>query len=86
MKITLIVSAADPEMQLFEDAICLVFLASHDQFPKFADKLDDPDKMVDIVRKTWVKMTPEGQAVVASDLLPTLPQELQDLIARALGA
>lgn len=76
-------SSTDPEMQLFEDAICLVFLSL--QFVDFSDKLDDPDKMVGIVRKTWAKMTPEGQTVVASDLLPTLPQELKEVVGKALA-
>jgi len=48
----------DPEVQALEDALCLVFLEK--QFSEFAKK--EADKIVDIVRKTWPKMSPQGQA------------------------
>lgn len=47
----------DPEVQTLEDALCLVFLET--QFSDFAKK--EADKIVDIVRKTWRKMSPKGQ-------------------------
>ena len=47
----------DPEVQALEDALCLVFLET--QFSEFAKK--ERDKIVNIVRKTWRKMSPQGQ-------------------------
>jgi hypothetical protein len=47
----------DPEVQVLEDALCLVFLEQ--QFSEFAKK--EADKIVEIVRKTWRKMSPQGQ-------------------------
>lgn len=49
----------DPEVQAVEDALCLVFLET--QFTAFAQQ--EADKIVDIVRKTWKKMSPEGHAL-----------------------
>ncbi|KAI5474889.1 glutamyl-trna synthetase [Pseudohyphozyma bogoriensis] len=72
----------DPEMQLFEDAICLVFLRL--QFVDFASKVSDDDKMVGIVRKTWAKMTDVGRGVVASELVGGLPDDLKAVVGRAL--
>lgn len=77
-------SFVDPEMHLFEDAICIVFLAL--QFVDFSEKIADADKMVNIVRKTWIKMSPEGQAVVAKDLVGGLPEDLKEVVGRALAA
>lgn len=48
----------DPETQLLEDVICLVFLESY--FADFAQQHDEA-KLVDIVRKTWKKMSARGQ-------------------------
>ncbi|WP_026971152.1 DUF4202 domain-containing protein [Aliagarivorans marinus] len=48
----------DPLVQALEDVICLVFLRYY--FEEFAAKHDD-DKVVDIVRKTWAKMSERGQ-------------------------
>jgi hypothetical protein len=47
----------DAETQLLEDVICLVFLESY--FADFA-KQHDEAKLIDIVRKTWKKMSPRG--------------------------
>jgi len=49
----------DPEAQTLEDVACLVFLENY-----FADfsKDHDPAKVVDILRKTWAKMSPSGHA------------------------
>jgi len=44
--------------QKLEDVICLVFLEYY--FEKFSEKYSE-DKMVDILRKTWKKMSSEGQ-------------------------
>jgi len=47
----------NPEMQLLEDVICLVFLENY-----FADfsKQHEEEKIVRIVQKTWKKMSEEG--------------------------
>jgi hypothetical protein len=44
----------DPETQLLEDVICLVFLAFY--FDSFAEKYSE-EKLIDIVQKTWRKMS-----------------------------
>lgn len=49
----------DPEAQLLEDVACLVFLEY--EFAAFAAKHEEA-KLVDILRKTWPKMSPQGQA------------------------
>jgi CRP-like cAMP-binding protein len=56
----------DAEVQTLEDVACLVFLA--DYFDDFARQHDD-DKLVDILKKTWVKMSERGrEAALALDL------------------
>ncbi|MEL0456733.1 DUF4202 domain-containing protein [Flavobacteriaceae bacterium SZ-1-7] len=47
------------ETQILEDTICLVFLDYY--FEEFAEKHDD-DKLIDILKKTWVKMSDKGHA------------------------
>ncbi len=47
----------DAETQLLEDVICLVFLEYY--FEEFIHKHDD-DKLIDIVKKTWAKMSESG--------------------------
>lgn len=49
----------DPDTQTIEDALCLVFLDT--QFDDLKAKTP-PDKMKEIIRKTWAKMSLEGQA------------------------
>ncbi len=46
------------ESQALEDTICLVFLDYY--FEEFAAKHPD-EKVIDILQKTWVKMSEEGQ-------------------------
>ncbi len=48
----------DPEVQVVEDALCLLFLET--QFDDLLKKTPE-DKMIDIVRKTWKKMSKQGQ-------------------------
>lgn len=72
----------DPEAQALEDCACLVFLEA--EFVPFAARHDD-DKVVDILRKTWPKMSTAGHALAAT-LVPTLPDRLQRLVAEAIGA
>lgn len=58
----------DPEAQLLEDVACLVFLESY--FSGFAKKHDE-EKLINILRKTWSKMSPRGQqAALGLDLPP----------------
>jgi hypothetical protein len=47
------------ESQLLEDTICLVFLDYY--FDEFAAKHTD-EKVIDILQKTWVKMSDEGHS------------------------
>ena len=48
----------DPETQILEDVICLVFLEFY--FEEFAVKHTD-EKVIDIIQKTWRKMSENGQ-------------------------
>ena len=50
----------DAEMQVLEDALCLVFLER--QFHDFAQKTEEP-KVLRILRRTWRKMSPEGREI-----------------------
>jgi hypothetical protein len=52
----------DPDAQVLEDALCLVFVET--QFHDLAGRLD-PDKMVDVVRKTVKKMSPQAVHLAA---------------------
>jgi hypothetical protein len=68
----------DPDTQTLEDALCLIFLES--QFEDLKQKTPD-DKMIDIIRKTWRKMSDQGRQVALS--LP-LPSEHATLVKAAL--
>jgi hypothetical protein len=50
--------ARDPEVQLFEDAICMVFFEL--DYADLARRLDDA-KLIDVLRRTWTKMSPRGR-------------------------
>lgn len=50
----------DPDTQTLEDVACLVFL--DDQFDKFEKDIGDEEKILDILRKTWGKMSEAGRA------------------------
>jgi hypothetical protein len=69
----------DPEVQLVEDVICLVFLEHY--FLPFAAQHPE-EKIIEIVRKTWPKMTERGQALALQ--LPFTPAALT-LVSKALG-
>jgi len=69
----------DPEAQALEDVTCLVFLEH--EFAPFAAKHPD-EKVIDILRKTWPKMSPQGQAAA---LQLKLPAPLRVLVEKALG-
>jgi hypothetical protein len=72
----------DPEAQMLEDAACLVFLESY--FAEFADRDDiNEEKMIDILRKAWHKMSERAQR---SALKLRMPDAARVLVERALGA
>jgi hypothetical protein len=48
----------DREVQVLEDVVCVVFLAHY--LADFAAK-HESDKVVEILRKTWAKMSPLGR-------------------------
>ncbi|MDN5204334.1 DUF4202 domain-containing protein [Fulvivirgaceae bacterium BMA10] len=71
---------SDPESQLLEDVVCLVFLENY--FEDFSEK-HEPEKVIDIIRKTWKKMSEKGhQAALNLDL----PQAAHRLVEQALQA
>jgi len=70
----------DPDVRALEDALCLVFVET--QFAELADRLGDEEKMVEVVRKTLAKMSPEGQALALT--LPLRPGDVA-LVQRAMG-
>lgn len=72
----------DPEVQLFEDAICLVFLEN--ELSDFAEK-HDQEKLISILQKTWKKMSSRGHQA-AQELTKSLPAKAAQLLEKALGA
>lgn len=70
----------DPDTQVLEDVACLVFL--DDQFDKFEKELGDEEKMVDILRKTWGKMSEAGRAEA---LKINLSERATALVSKALA-
>jgi hypothetical protein len=69
---------ANPDAQTIEDALCLVFLES--QFEELRQKTPDP-KMIDIIQKTWKKMSAKAKEVA---LTMDLPPQHKALIQEAL--
>lgn len=69
----------DAAVQTHEDALCLVFLET--QLSATAAQLGE-DKIVEVIRKTALKMSPRAQRLVAE--LP-LPDADRALVARALS-
>ena len=70
----------NPEVQTFEDAICMVFLET--ELAEFSKKHPE-HKMVDIIQRTWAKMSQDGHRM-ALELATTLPEEVRALLERAL--
>ncbi len=68
----------DPEVQVLEDGLCLVFIET--QFDDIAGRLPDA-KMSEIIRKTWHKMSPQGQ----SRALEVVTPGQAEVITAALG-
>jgi len=71
----------DPEAQTVEDCASLVFLEH--EYAEFGAKHPD-DKVVDIVAKTWIKMSEAGHAQ-ALTLVPALPERLRTLTVKAVS-
>jgi uncharacterized protein DUF4202 len=69
----------NPDVQTMEDALCLSFLEH--ELDEFSGKHAD-DKVVDIIRKTWGKMSERGHARALE--LP-LSSRAASLVARALS-
>lgn len=69
----------DVESQLLEDVVCLVFLEF--EFPSFAAKYPD-EKVLDILRKTWSKMSSRGQRKA---LKLSFGPTAMDLVMRAVA-
>lgn len=71
---------ADPQSQALEDVACLVFLENY--FAEFAPKHDE-QKVIDILRRTWKKMSDRGRAAA---LELQLPAEARRLVEKALAS
>jgi hypothetical protein len=69
----------DAEAQLLEDTACLVFLEF--EFAEFSGKHEEA-KLVDILRKTWGKMSPRGHDAA---LGLKLPAALRAIVEKALA-
>ena len=69
----------DAEAQTLEDVICLVFLDNY--FAEFAQQHDE-GKVVNILRRTWGKMSERGRGVA---LTLDMPAEARRLVERALA-
>ena len=74
---------SDPEVQTFEDAVCLTFIET--QFRSTADKIGDDDKMVDVVTKTLQKMSPRARDASASIALDPRSAEIVHRAGAAIG-
>jgi len=69
----------DPEAQALEDAACLVFLET--EFADFA-RQHPRAKTIDVLRKTWRKMSGAGREAAGG---LSLPEELAALVREAVG-
>ncbi|MES9957667.1 MAG: DUF4202 domain-containing protein [Sedimenticola sp.] len=74
----------NPDTQLLEDVAALVFIEHYMQ--AFADKHPEYDeaKWIDIIQKTWKKMSNDGQQFALSGSIK-LPEPLVPLIKKALS-
>ena len=69
----------EEEVQVLEDVACLVFL--DDQFDEFQKKHDEA-KIVNILKKTWVKMSLKGHGMA---LQIPMTDECKALVGKALN-
>ena len=74
----------NPETQLMEDVVDLVFIEHY--MLGFAGQKPDysEEKWLDIIRKTWKKMSEQGHAFAVSGKVK-LPEPLVPLILKAIG-
>jgi Domain of unknown function (DUF4202) len=70
----------DPELQILEDALCLVTLQY--QLTDLVRKTD-PEKMVSILQKTWKKMSSQARDEA---LRLSYPEDQKQLLSRAISA
>jgi len=71
----------DPEVQALEDVVDLVFLENYlEDFVAKHPEYDEP-KWVDILKKTWFKMSPRGRNAALS--MVRLPASLLPVIRKA---
>jgi Domain of unknown function (DUF4202) len=70
---------SNPDSQTMEDALCLSFLEF--EFEEFCAKYP-PDKVIEVVQKTWQKMSARGHEVALK--LPLSPASLE-VVTRALA-
>lgn len=69
----------EEEVQVLEDVACLVFL--DDQFDDFQKKHDE-EKMINILKKTWTKISPKGREMALE--IP-MTDECKILVQKALN-
>ena len=72
----------DPEVQMLEDAICLVFLEN--EFSEFSGK-HDRNKLQGILQKTWLKMSSRGREA-AQEVVSKLATEDREKVESALSS
>ncbi len=73
----------DPDSQLVEDVVGLVFLEHNlERFVAEHPEYDEA-KLADILRKTWLKMSPRGHEAALT--LVKLPEPLKPVVLRAVG-
>ena len=69
----------DPETQTLEDALCLVFLETQFADPRHKTA---PEKMQEVLQKTWKKMSDPARALALA--LPLAPED-RAFVKEALG-
>jgi Domain of unknown function (DUF4202) len=74
-----LVGRGDAEAQALEDCACLVTLEY--ELEEFAAKHPE-DKVLEILRKVWAKMSPRARELALS---ASLPRAVADMVAKALG-
>lgn len=67
------------DVQILEDVVCLVFLEHN--LSKFSEKYSE-DKLIDIIRKTWNKMSEKGHQHA---LNLNLDEKVSKLISKAIA-
>ena len=70
----------DPEVQTLEDGLCLVFLRL--QLDELTGRVADNAKMVDVLKKSWRKMSPAAREFA---LTLDLSEEGRELVRQALA-